>query len=42
MARFLEDNQNKKLDPFSFDYKSMKNGSNIVVRMEEEKKMSLP
>ena len=34
MARFLEDNQNKKLDPFSFEYKSLKHGKNVVIRME--------
>ena len=42
MARFLEDNQNKKLDPFSFEYKSLKHGKNVVIRMEQQKKMSLP
>ena len=34
MAKFLEENHNKKLDPFSFEYKSLKNGSNVVLRME--------
>ena len=42
MAKFLIENQNKKLDPFSFEYKSLKNGNNVVLRMDEEKKTSIP
>jgi hypothetical protein len=42
MHEFLLENQNQKLDPFSFEYKSLKNGNNVILRMEEDKKTSVP
>jgi hypothetical protein len=42
MAKFLIENPNRKLDPFSFEYKSLKNGNNVILRIEEDKKTSVP